>query len=297
VILGTDIIYARARVSATFTPGSWLNLGYLLFYVLLGCAFLSPSIGRVLPLRSEPPLTISKLRLASLVVALLIAPIFVAEGGGGDPAQAKVLAAGCALISLLVFVRLVLVFKERDAVNRDRLQVQEELAQMAYRDALTGLANRSALYEAVDDAVQEARTAQRAVAVLFVDLDGFKTVNDLYGHADGDEVLRDVAVRLKSALREGDLVARHGGDEFVIVMPGLPPAQASALAATVTERIAAEFVRPFEIGSRKHELGITSGFSIYPADGSSTQELVECADRAMYSRKQARQRARAELAS
>jgi diguanylate cyclase len=297
LILGTDIIYARARVSATFTPGSWLNLGYLLFYLLLGCAFLSPSIGRVLPLRSKPPLAISRLRLASLVLPLLIVPIFLAEGGGRDPAQSRVLAAGCALISLLVFARLVLVFKERDAVHRDRLQVQEELAQMAYRDPLTGLANRSALYEAIDAAVLQARTARRAVAVLFVDLDHFKTVNDLYGHTDGDEVLRDVAVRLKAVLRERDLVARHGGDEFIIVMPGLPPDQAPELAATVAARIAAEFVRPFEIGGGKHQLGITSGFSIYPADGSSTQELIDSADRAMYSRKQARQSARAELVS
>jgi diguanylate cyclase (GGDEF)-like protein len=296
LILGTDIVYARARVSETFTPGSWLNLGYLLFYVLLGCAFLTPSIGRLLPLRSEPTLTVSKLRLASLAVPLLIAPVFVAEGGGRDPTEAKILAGGCALISLLVFARLVLVFKERDSVNRDRLRVQEELAQMAYRDPLTGLANRSALYEAVDVAVREARTRGRAVAVLFVDLDRFKTVNDLYGHADGDEVLRDVATRLKVAVRERDLVARSGGDEFVIVMPGLPSEQAPTLAAMVADRIAAEFVRPFEIRSRKHQLGITSGFSIYPSDGSSTQELVDRADRAMYSRKRPRRPARAELA-
>jgi diguanylate cyclase (GGDEF)-like protein len=133
--------------------------------------------------------------------------------------------------------------------------------------------------------VQEARATQRAVAILFLDLDRFKAVNDLYGHASGDEVLRDVASRLKVALRETDLVARHGGDEFVVAMPGLPIEQAPALAAAVTARIEAEFVLPFEIGEQRHQLGITSGFSVYPADGSTTAELVEAADRAMYTRK------------
>jgi diguanylate cyclase (GGDEF)-like protein len=285
LIFATDIVYARTRVSATFTPGSWLNAGYLLFYVLLGCAFLSPSIGQVLPLRPEPALTVSRIRLGSLVVPLLIAPILVAVGAGRDPVQARILAGGCALISLLVFARLVLVFKERDAFNRDRLEAHEELAQMAYRDPLTGLANRTALYDSVDCAVQEARATQRAVAILFLDLDRFKAVNDLYGHASGDEVLRDVASRLKVALRETDLVARHGGDEFVVAMPGLPIEQAPALAAAVTARIEAEFVLPFEIGEQRHQLGITSGFSVYPADGSTTAELVEAADRAMYTRK------------
>jgi diguanylate cyclase (GGDEF)-like protein len=191
----------------------------------------------------------------------------------------------------------VLVFKERDAANRDRLRAQEELARMAYRDALTGLASRSAFYEALDTAMQEAQTGQRAVAVLFFDLDGFKTVNDLYGHAEGDEVLRNVAARLSVAVREQDLVGRHGGDEFVIVMPDLPPEQAGALAATVAARVAAEFIRPFVTGNRHHRLGITSGFSIYPSDGSSTHELVDSADRAMYGAKQPRPPLPATLAS
>jgi diguanylate cyclase (GGDEF)-like protein len=285
MVLATDIVYARARVSATFTPGAWLNAGYLLFYVLLGCAFLSPSIARLRSLSDEPARTISKYRIMALSLPLLILPGFVAAGGGRSPVDADVLAAGGALISLLVVTRLVLVFRERDLVDRARLQAQEQLAQMAYRDPLTGLANRSALYEAVDGALVDARAAGRAVALLFVDVDGFKIVNDRYGHADGDVVLRDVAGRLKLAVRERDLVARHGGDEFVVVMFGLPRDQAYELAAGLAARLEAEFARPFEIGGRMHTLSITSGFSVYPADGASTQELVDTADRAMYRHK------------
>jgi len=286
LILGTDLVYARARVDASYSAGSWINAGYLLFYMLLGCAFLSPSLRDLASAPAGVRGAFSKRRLALLSVPLFIAPAFVAAGiGTNSRVSAAVLAAGMAAISLLVVARLALVFRDRDAVDRARLAAQKELAAMAYCDPLTRLANRSAFYHLLDAALVEA-TAARGPAVLFADLDGFKAVNDRYGHLQGDEVLRQAAERLVGAVRPADHVARHGGDEFVVALLGLAPDDAAANASLVAARISKQFERPFVVAGQALSVGVTVGIAAWPADGTTSEELVAAADEAMYRLKQ-----------
>jgi diguanylate cyclase (GGDEF)-like protein len=285
LILATDVLYARARLDASFSAGSWVDAGYLLFYVLLGCAFLSPSMGELLPKPTGLPIRVSKSRLACLSVPLLFAPWFIASGDAGNPVGAKVLGVAAAAISVLVFTRLMLVFRDREQIDQARLDAQTQLAEMAYRDPLTGLANRYALYDAVESGVKAASARGLALAILFVDLDRFKSVNDGFGHAHGDELLRAVAQRLRRAVRDDDVVARHGGDEFVIMMRGLPGSSAVLLAEALAERIGDELLPPFTLGERQLEIGVTIGLSVFPSDGSSADELIDAADKAMYRRK------------
>jgi diguanylate cyclase (GGDEF)-like protein len=202
-----------------------------------------------------------------------------------SPVETGILGSGAGIIGLLVLARLVLLLRQHEAVDQARARAQAELSEMAFRDPLTGLANRSALYTAVDAAVGEAEISGRALAILFVDLDGFKQVNDRCGHLDGDEVLREAARRLEAAVRDVDLVARHGGDEFVIVMGGLATADANKLARSLARRIHKQFAQPFPIQGRELEIGASVGFSLYPTDGSSPRELISAADQAMYAQK------------
>jgi diguanylate cyclase (GGDEF)-like protein len=282
LVLVTDTVYARARLDATFSPGSWLDAGYLFFYVLLGCAFLSPSMGT---LHAPPPATwsrVSPTRLLGLSAPLLVAPFFIVTGHAANEVGSRVLGGAAAALGLLVFARLVLVFRERQSIDEARLTAQAQLQEMAYRDPLTGVANRYALYDAVETGIKKADALGSAVAILFVDLDRFKAVNDKFGHAEGDQVLRNVASRLKGAVRDGDVVARHGGDEFVIMMQGLSSGDALKAAGLLATRIEQKLLAPFEVAGQTCEIGVTIGLSAYPTDGVSADELIDAADRAMY---------------
>jgi diguanylate cyclase (GGDEF)-like protein len=117
------------------------------------------------------------------------------------------------------------------------------------------------------------------MAVLFLDLDGFKAVNDGWGHAQGDELLRDVAGRLAGALRTGDTVARIGGDEFTVLIPELPSEEG---AAEVSRKILRELDRDFRVGGSECRVTASIGIAVYPRDGSDADALLRNADAAMY---------------
>jgi diguanylate cyclase (GGDEF)-like protein/PAS domain S-box-containing protein len=167
-------------------------------------------------------------------------------------------------------------------VGRDvteRVEFQNKIAEAAMHDALTGLPNRSLLYDRFNIAHSQAERNKRSMAVMMLDLDYFKSVNDEFGHAAGDQLLKATAERLGRIVRKGDTVARLGGDEFVVLVPEI--ARTDDAVATA-RKILAAFGKPFMIDG--HELAISAsiGIAIYPEHGQNIDELLKCADEAMY---------------
>ncbi|WP_246063574.1 diguanylate cyclase domain-containing protein [Blastococcus colisei] len=176
--------------------------------------------------------------------------------------------------------------QERDR-NRACLTRIEELA---YTDPLTGLPNRRRLEEQVETAIWNARSGSDTLALLFVDLDGFKAVNDRLGHAAGDELLQAVARTLRGRLRRGDLLARLGGDEFLVALTGLDPESAAAEARRVADDLSAAVSAPIELGASDVAVGASVGIGVYPGDGEEFGALLHSADVDMYARKTAARR-------
>ncbi|WP_412735817.1 diguanylate cyclase domain-containing protein [Krasilnikovia sp. MM14-A1259] len=154
-----------------------------------------------------------------------------------------------------------------------------ELTRQAFHDALTGLPNRSHLLEGAEQAVTAATRADERTALLLLDLDGFKQVNDSAGHHAGDALLQAVAHRLLRTVRENDLVSRLGGDEFAILLTRNPDA---ASAATIAERIHQRLSEPFDIEGRSVTIGASIGVALFPDDASDVPHLLRGADAAMY---------------
>ncbi|HEX3004996.1 MAG TPA: diguanylate cyclase, partial [Angustibacter sp.] len=175
--------------------------------------------------------------------------------------------------------------------ERDRAQSYlTRIEQLAYTDPLTGLMNRRRLESEVEAALLDAQLAERGLALLFLDLDGFKPVNDELGHAAGDELLVRVADRLRATLRRSDLLARLGGDEFLVALPGLDPTDAAAQAEHVAEALRRAVAQPIELAGRTVSVSVSVGWSAYPADADAFGPLMHLADERMYGQKAARLR-------
>ena len=158
-------------------------------------------------------------------------------------------------------------------------KAEHTLKKMAHYDALTGVANRNLFFEKLENSIREAQREERIFALLYLDLDKFKAINDSMGHEIGDLVLKTVASRLQEVVRTGDMVARMGGDEFTIILNALhSPADAEILAKKITKTIAA----PVAANGFDCTLGVSIGISLFPKDGSHTEILVNKADYAMY---------------
>ena len=164
----------------------------------------------------------------------------------------------------------------------ERKAHEQQLQRMANEDMLTGLPNRHWLADFLPSALERSAKDGSQLALLFVDLDDFKHVNDTQGHAVGDELLEIVAVRLKSVLRKDDRVVRFGGDEFIVV---LAPIENQSQAEDTAQRIVKTCSAPFGVSDKTFTLGASVGISIYPRDGADTQTLIRHSDVAMYSSK------------
>jgi diguanylate cyclase (GGDEF)-like protein/PAS domain S-box-containing protein len=158
-------------------------------------------------------------------------------------------------------------------------QAEERIRHMANHDALTGLPNRVLLQDRLNQAIAYAHRNRSRVAILFIDLDYFKNINDSLGHHIGDQVLKMAAMRLQQCLREGDSVARLGGDEFVLILPLLAD---SSDAARVARKALDALAQPFSVEGHELHVGGSIGISVYPDDGSDTEALMRAADTAMY---------------
>jgi len=210
---------------------------------------------------------------------------FVAPLAAGTPAAGALIAAkhdGSALSAdELASLR---EFATRIAVAVAATKREAELFRRAHFDSLTRLPNRELLQDRLSQAVAQAQRDERGLAVLFIDLDSFKAVNDTHGHPGGDELLRETAVRLARALRPADTVARLGGDEYAIVLPNvLGPLEAEKVAVKAIEALR----RPFIIDNHQSFVSASIGIAMFPDDGSTATELLRKADMAMYNAKDA----------
>ena len=161
----------------------------------------------------------------------------------------------------------------------ERQQAEERVMHLANHDALTGLPNRRLLIDRLGQALALAHRENHQVAVLFMDLDRFKTINDSLGHMKGDALLQNVARRLSETLREGDTVSRLGGDEFVVVLPSLDqPKAAEKVALKLVDALAP----PIDLGGQELRVSASIGISLFPEDGCDTETLLRNADSAMY---------------
>ncbi|WP_202842331.1 diguanylate cyclase domain-containing protein [Luteimonas saliphila] len=158
-------------------------------------------------------------------------------------------------------------------------RAEEELEHLASHDTLTGLPNRHRLQHALTRALSHARATGDRLALLYLDLDGFKAANDLGGHDAGDRLLQDVAGRLRQGLRHGDVAARVGGDEFVVLLPGCRDANA---ARRVADALRARLRQVDRVADRPFQLDASVGVACFPGDGDDAASLLAHADRAMY---------------
>lgn len=166
----------------------------------------------------------------------------------------------------------------------ERMKREEHMRQLAFHDPLTGLPNRSLFKDRVHQALRQARREGLVVAILFMDLDYFKQVNDTLGHQKGDELLLGVARRIREAVREEDTVARIGGDEFTAVLRSVQNRDDVALVAS---RIIQALTKPFDLGGKNAEIGVSIGAALYPEHSRDADVLMRFADEAMYSAKAA----------
>lgn len=174
------------------------------------------------------------------------------------------------------------IFISKDVTRR--VEAEERLSYLAYHDSLTGLPNRNLFLDRLRQGIMHGARNQRTVALLYLDIDQFKAVNDNYGHAAGDILLREVTTRLKSCLRGGDTLARLGGDEFAIMLTDIGFVES---VEKVVRSLLLVFVQPFEVLGREVFSSTSVGISLYPKHGWDIDVLLNCADIAMYHSKEA----------
>jgi len=206
---------------------------------------------------------------AAIVVAFAVAPAVVLIHLRPLPSLPLVLAVPAASVAVLVAVRERLE-RERDALRR-----------FALSDPLTGIANRRSLLARIEYEVARHTRARASFALLMLDLDGFKALNDRLGHAAGDDLLRDVAVAVKRSIRGQDTVARIGGDEFCVLAPETDLPGTGRLVARIERAVT-------EVAAGVEALHVSSGVAVFPDDGVSTALLLDAADRRLLSAKRGR---------
>ncbi len=186
------------------------------------------------------------------------------------------------LIDSNVLVRSIHYAIERNRMLKKLEQAQMRLQHLAHHDSLTGLPNRHLFYDYLGKSLARAFRHATILAVLFIDLDKFKNVNDTRGHVEGDLLLASVAKRLAGCLRESDIIARIGGDEFVVMLDAIKSAHG---AAKVAQKILEAMSKAFVMEGHEHLASTSIGISLYPTDGSDVETLIRNADSAMYTAK------------
>ena len=271
VLLAGDVLYRAAELDPALVSQQVIDLPYALSFVMGGSAALHPSMRTLSEVTDSPYRPASAARLSAVVLSLPAPAVLATLYDVQATADRAVLLAGTFVLTCAVAVRL---WRAVTASGRDRAR----LAHKAAHDDLTDLPNRTHLEAELDRALDRADRPDAAVAVLFLDLDRFKLVNDSLGHSTGDRLLREVADRLSAVLGPTVLLSRVGGDEFVVVLEGVTADKALAVA----ERIRASFACPFEVGGAQLHTGVSVGVALSTDEITTPDQLLSSADSAMY---------------
>jgi diguanylate cyclase (GGDEF)-like protein len=288
-----DVAYGVMILSGSYSPGSLIDVGWLFSYGLMAAAAIHPSMRRLSEAPSTSPTKLTRWRLAALAIASLTAPaILGVQAALGHPIETPVFVGGSVALFLLVLMRTWGLVREVES-KADRLEKQgrvlassldqresleNQLRHLAFHDSLTGVANRALFDDRLEHAVARTNRSQQSLAILFLDLDGFKSVNDELGHAAGDAVLVEVARRLQACLRVTDTLARFGGDEFAILIEGEGAAETLGTRA----RIEGALREPFVIGPQTVGIVASIGIAVSDSGGADAVALLASADAAMY---------------
>ena len=253
--------------------GQVLRLLGIAAFVLFAAASLHPS-AKLLeePIDGDAP-TFSPAHLTLIVIATLSGPAAVGVHVLRHQPVSRTTAVGAALVAIMLAAY-------TGSLLRDRAEAEHRVQ----HDELTGLPNRTLLFDRISRALAHARRSGTPVAVMFIDLDRFKWVNDTFGHGMGDALLRVVGQRLQATLREEDTVARLSGDEFAVLLPHVSGPDG---VVTVAEKVRDLFRAPIEIDGERIPTTASIGIALYPYDGAEPEELVASADAAMYRAKEA----------
>jgi diguanylate cyclase (GGDEF)-like protein len=187
-----------------------------------------------------------------------------------------------AQIGVIIFIVIIAIIMWNRRLYKEiktRKSLEVKMKHMATHDELTGLANRVLLKDRINTAISFHKRQQLQIAVLFIDLDGFKTINDSHGHDVGDELLVQVAEKLKSCVRQSDTVVRFGGDEFVLLLTGL---HNKSEAAYIADKVLKLMQQPFQLSAERVYIGCSIGIAMYPDDGVTDNDLLKIADTLMY---------------
>jgi diguanylate cyclase (GGDEF)-like protein len=284
-LTGSDIAYALVRLYGTWHVGTAADLGWVTFYVSWGAAGLSPSMTEL----TEPVARARRTatwRVVPLAIAALVAPtVLMIEALEHNLRDGPVIAVCSALMFLMVLLRLFLASREtRDLDNRAHTRAMlRELKYRAYRDPLTGLGNRLRFQERAERALARARDVGGVAAMLLIDLDNFKEVNDTQGHRVGDELLVAAGQRIAGSVRPGDLPVRLGGDEFAVL---LSDGASEPAAVALAQRLIGVLAEPFRLSGAPVPVRASIGVATSPGGAGGTEEvLFRNADLALYAAK------------
>lgn len=158
-------------------------------------------------------------------------------------------------------------------------RTNEQITHLAHHDNLTELPNRILFYDRLNQEIKKARRNKDSIAVLFLDLDGFKTINDTLGHDSGDTLLREAARRIVACVRDSDTVARIGGDEFTVILSSVPTRESIV---SVAKKIVEAIADPFMLNGKNCRVTVSIGIALYPDNGETAEQLLKLADAAMY---------------
>ncbi|HWE62898.1 MAG TPA: EAL domain-containing protein [Chloroflexota bacterium] len=295
IVTVTDVIYGYQELHNAYATGSLLDVGWPLGYMLVGLGarrlWQGASATGLRPQPDSSATVLPALWRSLLPYACLPAVgallVYMWRSGGHGPLEAGVLV-GTAVLVLLVIVRQIVALRELHMMylSNDALTAaNQQLEVLATTDALTALPNRIVLQERLSHALRLAQRAQQPLALLLMDLDRFKEVNDTLGHPSGDQLLQQIGPRVQGLLRGSDTVARLGGDEFAVLLPTADLAGALGVARAILRALES----PFRIEGHMVDVGASVGVALHPAHGGDADTLLRCADVAMYVAKRTHQ--------